>query len=155
MSNDEFLTIEEVCEKLNRSERQVYQLKENNQLLPSAKNQDGMYLWWSKDVEEFLTFLKTLREGKVDYIFFLNDYCGTIETDPVTGEKIDNRVAGWFYLTPTDYFNQSDSIEIFITKDFLKFTNFKKITVPRVLDFLQRVELTNELNKLLGFKQHD
>jgi hypothetical protein len=91
----------------------------------------------------------------VNYIDFFNEYCGKIETDQSTGEKIDNRVAGWFYLTPTDYFNQSDTIEIFITKEFKKFTEFKKITVPRTLDFLQRVELTNELNKLLGFKQHD
>jgi hypothetical protein len=91
----------------------------------------------------------------MNYIDFFNDFCGAIEVDKKTGEKIDNRVAGWFYLTPTDYFNQNDNIEIFITKDFLKFTNFKKITVPRTLDFVQRIELTNELNKLLGFKQHD
>jgi hypothetical protein len=91
----------------------------------------------------------------MNYIDFFNDYCGKIETDKSTGEKIDNRVAAWFYVNPVDALNHFDFLDVFITKDFKKFTDPKKITVPRTLDFLQRIELTNELNKLLGFKQHD
>jgi len=91
----------------------------------------------------------------MNYVDFLNGYCGKVEFDKKGMSLIDTRVAAWFYENPTDALMQGDFIDVFITKDFKKFTDPKKITVPRVLDFLHRVELTNELNKLLGFKQHD
>lgn len=155
MNSNEFLTTEEVCEKLGRSNKQVYDLVENKSLSAPEKNKEGIDLFRKKEVDEILTFLTNLRDGKLDYVFFLSDYCGSVDDDPETNGKIDNRVAAWFYVNPVDALTQGDFIDVFITRDFKKFTDPKKITVPRVLDFLQRVELTNELNKLLGFKQHD
>jgi hypothetical protein len=92
---------------------------------------------------------------KMNYVDFLNVFCGKVELDKNGKPLIDARVAAWSYVTPSDALINSDFIDVLVTRDFKKFTEFKKITVPRTLDFLQRVELTNELNKLLGFKQHD
>jgi hypothetical protein len=91
----------------------------------------------------------------MNYVDFLNNYCGKIELDKKGKPLIDARVAAWSYITTSDALMQSEFIDVFITKDFKKFTGQKKITVHRILGFLQRVEFTNELNKILGFKQHD
>lgn len=91
----------------------------------------------------------------MNYVDFLNNYCGKIELDKNGKPLIDARVAAWSYVTPTDAMLKSEDIDVLVTRDFKKFTGQKKITIPRNMCLINRIEAANELNKLLGFKQHD
>lgn len=91
----------------------------------------------------------------MNYVDFLNNYCGKIELDKNGKPLIDARVAAWSYVTPVDAMLKSEYIDVLVTRDFKKFTWQKKITIPRNMCLTNRIAATNELNKLLGFKQHD